>query len=97
MNKYALVIILAAFLMIVTYAVDVSTSYTLASDINQAASAPENTNLVTVFSMLGTLFGMLAFQVEGIPVFINLFVFWPISLGLLVLILDIIKDLVPFT
>ena len=51
---------------------------------------------ITVWSLLGTFFAMLSFNVD-IPIVINLFLIYPPLIILIWQIVEILKDLVPLT
>jgi hypothetical protein len=50
-----------------------------------------------VLSFLRTFFDILTFNLEGIPNMVNLLFFFPITVGLLFIIVEIVKDIIPFT
>jgi len=96
MNKYSLLMVMFVFLVIVTL---------IAQDIELASATPDITNLTidtaqesqSIFNMIGVLFRVLTFQVSGIPTMVNLIVFYPLTIGTMAMIVDVLKDLIPFT
>lgn len=70
--------------------------------INASNSIVSNPGAITadvsgIFRFLSTFFDILTFQLTGIPTLINLLFFFPISVGLIFIILEIVKDIIPFT
>jgi len=53
--------------------------------------------LGTVGSILGTFWNMVTFQVSGVPPIVNIIFFITPVLGLIYFIIDVVKDLIPFT
>lgn len=97
MNKYMLLGILVFILVFITYIVDISTAYTITGGANSAIDTPTGFTDVDIWSMVQTFFGLLTFQISEIPAIINLFVFYPITVITAFMIIDVLKDLVPFT
>ena len=50
-----------------------------------------------IFRFLTTFFDILTFQLDGIPVLVNLLFFFPITVGMVFIIVEIVKDIIPFT
>jgi hypothetical protein len=50
-----------------------------------------------ILSFLSTFFDILTFQLDGIPVLVNLLFFFPITVGVVFIIVEIVKDIIPFT
>ena len=97
MNKYTLFGVLLFFLIIVTYIVDVTQTYTVTGGITERFASADEVSITSVGSMVKTFFNLMFFQVEGLPVIINLIIFHPIAGVFFFMGLDIIKDLIPFT
>jgi len=96
MNKYSLLMIMFVFLIIVTL---VAKDIELATTENLLAVSMDSSgaSIGSVFSMLGVLFRVLTFQIPAIPLIINVVVFYPLTIGVLAMIIDVVKDLIPFT
>ena len=97
MNKYITLGLLVFILVFVTFVVDLSTAYTISGEANSAVATPTGFEEVDVWSMLQTFLGLLTFQIAELPVVINLLVFYPITIIVAYMIIDVLKDLVPFT
>jgi hypothetical protein len=95
MNKYALMFILTAFLIIVTLTVQ-SIGYTTTTDIVNGIPVTAEVTIGGVFGFVATFFRILTFQIPELPLFINL-IFIPIVMMVVYMIVDVLKDLVPFT
>lgn len=50
-----------------------------------------------ILRFLRTFFDILTFRLEGIPTILNLVFFFPITIGLLFIIVEVVKDIIPFT
>ena len=97
MNKYLLFGMLVFLLVLATYMVDVTDTYSVTQNINTTLDVGEDATIVSVFSMLSTFIKILTFQIEGFPAILNLLFFYPISAIVLYMTADIIKDIIPFT
>ena len=84
-------------LVLATYMVDVTDTYSVTQDINTTLDVGEEATIVSVFSMMSTFFKILTFQIEGFPAILNLLFFYPISAIVLYMSADILKDIIPFT
>lgn len=96
MNKYGFFGLLVLFLVIMTYtasSIEATATVDLASDIPTSS----NDSISGIFKMMGVFFRMLTFQIDGIPVLFGLFVFLPVTFIVIYMLVDIIKDLIPFT
>jgi len=87
---------IAFFIIFVTLMAD---SLGLAPSTNIATDLPQevNANLFGIIRVLRTFFSILTFRLTGVPFVVNLLLFVPITFGTLYLILEIIKDVIPFT
>lgn len=95
MNKYMTLIIMVIFLVAATLVADsalgISTSTNIIVDFDIAPPETWIGRLNVARGMLGTFFNILTFQVEGLPVMINLLVFYPLTFGVAYMIIDIIR------
>lgn len=95
MNRGILVGIIFLYFVLIAYmgaSIGVSATDVMAND-------PSFSNIgtdITVWTLLGTFFNMLSFQVT-IPVVINLFLIYPPLIVLIWQVIEILKDLVPLT
>jgi hypothetical protein len=96
MNRAMTLIAIVFFIIFVTLLAD---SLGLATTTNIAGQLPQNIerNATSVFSVLNTFFAILTFRLVGVPFVINLLLFVPITFGTVYLILEIVKDVIPFT
>jgi hypothetical protein len=94
MNKYVMFMMMALFMILMTFvaeSIDASTTERL-SDIAISTDTPGVLNFLTqVWSYLGVFFRMMTFQINGIPAIFNLFVFLPITFGMLYIVVDTIR------
>lgn len=97
MNKYLTLGVLMFLLLFATYVVDLTDGYSTSSDPNQVVDTPEDTDRITVFTMIGTFFDILTFKIVGLPAILNVLFFYPITIIIGYMVIDILKDLVPFT
>jgi len=94
MNKYVLLGVLMFFLYIMSMVAASIEGFT-ATDLSypDAAISP---SIGGVFSALGAFFNMLLFRIDGVPIFFNL-IFIAITFMILYMIIDVVKDIIPFT
>lgn len=101
MSKYMLLGILFGFLSLTSLIVQAVETYESGVYTASQVGLPtvnENASEVKIaFQSLGALFRLLTFQVGGIPDVMTILIFWPITIIVIYMLLDIIKDLVPFT
>jgi hypothetical protein len=94
MNKYVLLMTMIFFLVFITTIV-ASINLTTTSDITTAAvsdEAPGVFNILTsVWNYITIFFAIIFFRVDGLPLAFNLFLFWPLSVGVIYMIVDIIR------
>ena len=91
MNKYVIMSLLVLYLVLVTYIVDVSTTYATTESLNQALEAPANFGLVSAFTMLKTMFGIITFQITGFPAILNIICFYIPGLIFFFYLIDTIR------
>lgn len=73
-----------------------SISITYTQDITSGIATNAEANLSSIIGFIGTFFKILTFQLEGVPFWLNLF-FIPVTMIVIYMIVDVLKDLVPFT
>lgn len=94
MNKYALLALFVSIMIFIVYLVSgVEGASTTDIGLPDGSDAFTETN---VRDMLQTFFQILFFRLENVPNFINV-IFYPIIIAIGYMIVDILKDLVPFT
>ena len=94
MNKYMFFMLLTAFLCFMVIMVHYAELQTY--DIDPGVVAPE-ISLFRIFDILGTFWRLMTFRVEIFPWFLTVFVFYPITFTFFYIIVDILKDLIPYT
>jgi hypothetical protein len=88
--------VLVAFLFMVSY-LATSLGFSVNQDITAAQQGFELGSVDGITNVLGTFFNIMLFRVQGIPTFITVIVFYPITFGVIYMVADIAKDLIPFT
>lgn len=96
MNKYTTLMIMFIFLILITLVAD-SVLLTTSEDLLNGIVVDEGNNTSSIFSMLDTFFRIITFQMPEVPFILNVLVFYPLSLGIVYMIIDILKDIIPFT
>lgn len=96
MNKFVTLMVLVAFLFAVSY-LATALGFSVNEDITAIETGFSIGSVDGIVQVLGTFFNIMLFRVEGIPTFITLIVFYPITFGVVYMIADIAKDLIPFT
>lgn len=92
-TKYGLFMVMIAFLIVVTlYAQG------LGLEIEGGLIPPDEFGFSQsgLYDFVRTFFAIITFRIEGIPLFINL-IFIVIAFGIVYMIVDIVKDVIPFT
>lgn len=102
MNKYILLGVLVFAIVGMTLIADSATnldpSYVAPSESLEEDRPAEIDNTVgSVFSFINTWFKMATFSLEGFPAWITAMLFLPLNFMALYMIVDIVKDLIPFT
>ena len=101
MSKYVLLSVLFIFLSVTGYVVQAVETYSGGGFSTSGVSMPavdENASeLQIAFQSLGAIFRLLTFQVSGVPNAVVILIFYPITIAFIYMLLDVIKDLVPFT
>lgn len=96
MNKYSIFMIMVLFLLFMTFVAD-SVAASTTVNIGENLPTGSDDSVSGIFRLLGTFFKILTFQLNGIPAVFNIFVFLPLTFGVVYMLIDIIKDLIPFT
>lgn len=81
----------------VTLLADSITTVEVTSGLNPELGTTVSRGFSGVLQFMRTFFDILTFQLEGIPPIINLLFFLPISIGMVYVIAEIVKDMIPFT
>ena len=96
MSKMGFLVFGSAFMFITTIAVDSMEGMNSSGNIIGSLPDEGSGSLSQVLSMLGTFFNMMTFNVSGVPAFFSI-IFWIIAIGMIYIILNILKDVIPFT
>lgn len=96
MNKYVLLGILIFALLFTTYIVDLTDTYSTTSDVGVVITEPDDTDVVTIWTMAKTFFEILTFQINGFPAVLNILFFYPVTGMVAYIIIDIILAMIPF-
>lgn len=98
MNKYGTLMAIMLFLVISTFLASSIVGFdptinpaTGMSPIGDPGDLSVTNALAIAFNSLGFFFNLLLFKVEGIPNFINLLVFWPLTIGLFFMLISLIR------
>ena len=94
MNKYSMLLLLIIYLVLSSMMVS---ALELGGTTLITPATESSGTLQAVIMFVNGMIAIMFFQVQGVPVFINLlFFFWiPFVIGFMVV--DIIKDVIPFT
>ena len=97
MNKYTWVMITTLYLIIVTFIVSATEAYVVTSGVSDSLGSIEDAGLGSVWAFGKTFVDLLSFEIEAFPSQLALIFFHPVVFAWGILLLDIIKDLIPFT
>lgn len=100
MNKYLLFGLILVLLVLCTYTINASEGLSSNIDLSDNVTVindEEDVSVGGLIGLAGTFIRVITFQADGIPVFITLLVFYPLTGMLIYMLIDIFKDLVPFT
>jgi hypothetical protein len=93
MNKYMTLIVMVLFLVLVTVVADsalgISANLNIVDGINVPPPETWLGRFSVVTDMIKVFFNIMLFQVEGLPAFFNIVVFYPLSFGIVYMIIDI--------
>jgi len=96
MNKYMFLMVLVVYLVMMTFVAG-SLSMITSTDVIGTIGGNTDATALDIFGFLGTFFKILTFQIEGLPALVTIIGFYPVSLAVLYMIMDIVKDIIPFT
>ena len=93
MNKITFLLISTTFIILTTLVVN---SLEL-DNIDEGIDVPTNIDdsIGSALSIIGTFMNLLTFQLDAVPTLFNL-VFSIVAMGIIYIIVDIVKDLIPF-
>ena len=97
MNKYALFAIILVFFLAATYLVDITSVYSVENGISLGFSPFEESGISGLTEYVQTYMAIMTFSIDGLPAILSILIFYPLSGMLAFMIIDIIKDLIPFT
>lgn len=95
LNKYALLGVLVLTMMIITY-LSAGVIESAETDVMRPPTSG-GTEAGAVLNMVRAFLRLLSFSVPGVPNFFIVLVVYPINFVIFYMILDILKDVVPFT
>lgn len=94
MSKYVLLMSMILFLVFAGTMV-ASINQQVTSDVTTATISDEEPGffnlLRSLWDFTKIFFAVILFRVEGMPFAFNIFIFWPISVGVIYMIVDIIR------
>lgn len=96
MNRATTLMAIAFFIIFVTLIAN-SLGLTPSTDIAGELPQEVDNSISGVFDVIRTFFAIITFRLIGVPFIINLLLFVPITFGTVYLILEIVKDVIPFT
>ncbi len=97
MSKLSFIIITVFMMVALTLLADSITGISATTDIVGSPATNIDASASGILSFLRTFFDILTFNLEGIPNMVNLLFFFPISVGLIFIIVEVVKDIIPFT
>ena len=94
MSKYVLLMSIILFLTFITV-ISVSINVEVTSDILSAEISQDIPGITGILRFIGIyltlFFNIVAFRVPGLPFAFTLFIFWPLSVGTIFMIISIIR------
>lgn len=94
MSKFVLLMSMILFLTFIA-TISISINFNLTSDILRAEISEDVPGLTGILRYIGIslvfFFNIIAFRVPGLPFAFTLFVFWPISVGVIFMVISIIR------
>jgi hypothetical protein len=97
MNKYVLVAIIFLYLAIATMLAD-SLILSTSGNILGGMDTPNTVGGISgVIDLLGTFWKIVAFQIDGMPSIATILFFYPPTMMMTYMLIDVLKDLIPFT
>ena len=102
MNKYTFFLLSTLYLILITMVITATasvTDYTVGSGVPSALETIQEGELSfsTAWSYIKIYFNILFFRIENFPPMLSLLIFHPLAFANGLILLDIIKDLIPFT
>jgi hypothetical protein len=94
-NRFAMFGFLFGFLLFASW-IATAMGLGVPVDVADGLTSDGGANLVTVGNIFRTFFKIISFQIEDIPAIISI-IFISIGAIVLYMIIDIVKDLIPFT
>ena len=95
MNKITFLLISFTFIILTTLVID-SLQISTGNGGVEATPTDIDHSISSIWSVIETFLSLVTFQLEGIPTFFNL-IFSVIAIGIVYVIVDIGKDLIPLT
>lgn len=95
MNKYVLFMVMILFLIFTTFlaqSIDANATFSILNNLPSGEAPSSILNVLNSVLALGaTFFRLLTFQIEGIPAVFNIFIFYPLTFGILYMTIDIVR------
>jgi hypothetical protein len=96
MNRFMTLMVMIFFLLLITIVTD-SVSMSYGEGFVSDFSGEPGEDKMTVFSVTKTFWKIITFRIEGFPAALNLLVFMPLTFGIIYIVIDVLKDTIPFT
>jgi len=96
MNKFMTLMILILYLVLITIVAG-SVAMTTTTDVIGGIPVNQEASILNVFGFLGTFFRILTFQITELPMLVYVIFIYPPVIGILYMIIDVVKDIIPFT
>lgn len=96
MNKFMFLMFLMFIVLFITLVANSIDTYAITDGINDNINTSITNNRISILSFLDTYLKLLTFQIPNFPPILNVF-FIPLNLVMGYYIIDVVKDLVPFT
>lgn len=98
MNKYVLLMILVfIFLVMILISNSILLSTPIGQELLGGVGISEEYTSVSIRTMMKSMFLLATFQIPSMPVVMNILMFYPVTFGIIYMIIDVVKDLIPFT
>lgn len=93
--KYVFITIVTFYLMLITF-VSTAVGFSV-NGVDIATDFGQGNTWSNLAAMLRTFWSMLSFQVDGMPTWFPIFAIYPFVVAIIAVIIDVIKDVIPFT
>ena len=97
MNKYTFFGLLILYLVIVSFLVDASAIYSIDNGLETSLTVSSDATITGVIGMVGVFTRLLFFNVVGVPAWVTMIFIYPVVFVFWFMVVDVLKDLIPFT